>query len=247
VQRDVARVSLRQSLATLRGNRPLLLLCLSALAFLTGMFTLQTLQAYYARDVLGDANYFIVLSLVTTGLMFVVAPLVPRMVRTLGKRKAYVLAGVLSSVAALGIAVTPPTAPGLAIGFFALYGIGLAAVNGLMFALEADTVEYGEWRSGVRTEGTTYAVFSFTRKVGQAVGGAAAAYGLGLVGYVAGAGTQSAATADGIRYVAGFVPAVCIGIGVLIMLAYPLTERTYTAMVAEVAARRAARAEAGER
>jgi glucuronide carrier protein len=98
----------------------------------------------------------------------------------------------------------------------------------------------------VRTEGTTYAVFSFTRKVGQAVGGAAAAYGLGLVGYVAGAGTQSAATADGIRYVAGFVPAVFIAIGVLIMLAYPLTEKTYTAMVAEVAARRAARSDAPE-
>jgi glucuronide carrier protein len=241
VQRDVAKVSLRQSLSTLRGNRPLLLLCLSALAFLTGMFTLQTLQAYYARDVLGDANYFIVLSLVSTGLMFVVAPLVPRLVRTWGKRKSYVLAGVLASVAGLGIALTPPTLPALAIGFFALYGIGLAAVNALMFALEADTVEYGEWRSGVRTEGTTYAVFSFTRKVGQAVGGAAAAYGLGLVGYVAGAGTQSPATADGIRYVAGFVPAVFIAIGVLIMLAYPLTEKTYTAMVAEVAERRAAR------
>jgi glucuronide carrier protein len=246
VQRDVAKVSLRQSLSTLRGNRPLLLLCLSALAFLTGMFTLQTLQAYYARDVLGDANYFIVLSLVSTGLMFVVAPLVPRLVRTWGKRKSYVLAGVLASVAGLGIALTPPTLPALAVGFFALYGIGLAAVNALMFALEADTVEYGEWRSGVRTEGTTYAVFSFTRKVGQAVGGAAAAYGLGLVGYVAGAGTQSAATADGIRYVAGFVPAVFIAIGVLIMLAYPLTEKTYTAMVAEVAARRAARSDAPE-
>jgi glucuronide carrier protein len=63
VQRDVAQVSLRQSLRTLRQNRPLLRLCLSALSFLTAMFSLQT---YYARDVLGNANFFIVLTLVST-------------------------------------------------------------------------------------------------------------------------------------------------------------------------------------
>ncbi|UZN04290.1 glucuronide transporter [Cellulomonas sp. S1-8] len=241
VQRDVARVSLRQSLGTLKGNRPLLMLCGSAVAFLTGMFTLQTLQLYYARDVLGDAGYFIPLTLVSTVSMFVVSPLVPRLVRRFGKRLSYIGAGVVAVVASIGIALAPPSVPAVAIAFFALYGVGLSAVNVLMFALEADTVEYGEWRSGVRTEGTTYAVFSFTRKVGQAVGGAAAAYGLGLVGYVGLADVQSPATLDGIRHVAGFVPAVFITIGVLIMLVYPLTEQVHARMVAEVAERRAAR------
>ena len=77
VARDVAHVTLKQSLATLKGNRPLLMLCLSALSFLVGMFTLQTVQAYYARDVLGDANYFIILTVVSTGVMFVVAAVHP--------------------------------------------------------------------------------------------------------------------------------------------------------------------------
>ncbi|MBX9243892.1 glucuronide transporter [Actinotalea ferrariae] len=241
VVRDVARVSLRQSLGTLKGNKPLLMLCLSALSFLTGMFALQTVQAYYARDVLGDANLFIVLTVVSTVAMFVVAPVIPRLVRMFGKKASYVGAGGLAAVAATGVALTPPSMVWLAIVFFGLYGVGLAAVNMLMFALEADTVEYGEWRSGVRTEGTTYAVFSFTRKLGQAVGGAAAAYGLGLVGYVAGAEQQTQATADGIRYIAGFVPAVFIAIGVAIMVAYPLTEKVFGTMVGEVRARRAER------
>lgn len=240
VVRDVAHVTLRQSMATLKGNRPLLMLCLSALSFLVGMFTLQTVQAYYARDVLGNANYFIVLTVVSTGVMFVVAGFIPRVVRAVGKKPAYLSASVLAIVAAVGIALTPSTNPTLAIVFFGIYGVGLAAVNTLMWAFEADTVEYGEWRTGVRTEGTTYAVFSFTRKVGQAVGGAAAAYGLGFVGYVAHQETQTQATQDGIRFVAGFVPAFFILVGVLIMIAYPLTERRFTTLVAEVAARRAA-------
>jgi glucuronide carrier protein len=241
VARDVASVTLKQSMATLKGNRPLLMLCLSALSFLVGMFTLQTVQAYYARDVLGDANYFIILTVVSTGVMFVVAGFIPRIVRAVGKKPAYLSASILAIIAAVGIALTPSTSPGLAIVFFGLYGVGLAAVNTLMWAFEADTVEYGEWRTGVRTEGTTYAVFSFTRKVGQAVGGAAAAYGLGFVGYVAQQEVQSQATQDGIRYIAGFVPAAFILVGVLIMVFYPLTETRFRALVAEVAARRAAR------
>ena len=240
VVRDVAQVSLRQSLATLRGNRPLLMLCMSALMFLVGMFSLQTVQAYYARDVLGDANMFIVLTVVSTGAMFVVAPFIPRLVRAFGKKRSYIVASLVAIVGAIGVAVSPPSVPALAVVSFGLYGIGLAAVNTLMWALEADTVEYGEWRCGVRTEGTTYAVFSFVRKLGQAIGGAAAAYALGWIGYVADAEVQTQGTQDGIRLVAGFVPAAFIGIGVLIMLAYPLTEKVFGQMVAEVKARREA-------
>ena len=43
VERDAAPVSLQQSLGTIRHNRPLVLLCLSAVFMLTGMFILQTL------------------------------------------------------------------------------------------------------------------------------------------------------------------------------------------------------------
>src|SRR4051794_5149884 len=117
VARDVAQVTLRQSLGTLKNNRPLLLLCLSALSFLIGMFTLQTVQAYYARDVLGDANYFIVLTLVSPGAMFLVAPLVPRIVARFGKKPAYIAAGALAVVAGVGIALTPPSLPALAVVF----------------------------------------------------------------------------------------------------------------------------------
>src|SRR5690349_12126822 len=80
VARDAAPVSLRQSVDAIRRNRPLLLLCLSALVVLTGLFIMQTLQVYYARDVLGSANYTILLTVLTTGAMFVVSPAIPKVV-----------------------------------------------------------------------------------------------------------------------------------------------------------------------
>ncbi|HYZ35896.1 MAG TPA: MFS transporter, partial [Pseudonocardiaceae bacterium] len=100
VERDTAPVSLRQSVGAIRHNRPLLLLCLSALFVLTGLFILQTLQVYYARDVLGNADYTIALTVLTTGAMFLVSPAIPKIVETVGKKRAYLFAGVITVVGA---------------------------------------------------------------------------------------------------------------------------------------------------
>jgi len=240
VARTVAHVSMRQSLRTLRGNKPLLLLCLASLFSLVGMFSLQTVQAFYARDVLGDANYIIVLTVLSTGAIFVVAPLIPRLVRTIGKKRGFLGFGALGVLAGVGISVAPPSVPAIPLFFFGLMGVALAGVNTLMWALEADTVEYGEWRTGVRTEGITYALFSFTRKLGQAIGGALAAYAIAFGGYAAGADRQTDTALSWIGHSAGLIPAGCMLIGIAIFAKYPLTESTFVAMVAETKARREA-------
>lgn len=116
---------------------------------------------------------------------------------------------------------------------------GLGTINTLIFALQADTVDYGEWKSGVRAEGGSYSVLSFTRKTGQGIGGAAAAYIIGAGGYVATATTQSHSALTSIRLAAGIVPAALTLAAAAVMLAYPLTEKAFRAMVAEVAERRA--------
>jgi glucuronide carrier protein len=242
VQRDVASVSMRQSFNTLRHNRPLVMLCLASLAFLTALFSLQTVQVYYARDVLGNANLLTILTILSVGSIFVIAPLIPRLVVAIGKKKAFLGFGAIGVLAGVGITLSPPSTVWVPLVFFALMGVSTAGVNTLMWALEADTVEYGEWKTGVRTEGITYALFSFTRKLGQAVGGAMAAFVIGLGGYVGGVAAQSESAVNAIRFAAGFAPAIFILIGIAIFFRYPLTEQTFATMVAETAARRAERA-----
>ncbi|SDR84134.1 glucuronide carrier protein [Paraoerskovia marina] len=242
VVRDVDHVPFRDSVRNLKGNRPLYMLCISALCFLTGMIAMQGVQAYFARDVMGSASYYIPLSLMSVGMMFVIAPLVPKIVSMIGKKATYITGGTLAVVGGLMIAFLPGTnVPAMFIGF-AVYGAGLMTVNTIMWAMEADTVEYGEWKNGVRTEGTTYAVFSFTRKVGQAVGGAVAAYGLALVGYVSGGVEQTAETVHGIQLVAGLAPAIFVGLGVLVMIKYPITDKRFAEITADIAERREAKA-----
>jgi glucuronide carrier protein len=242
VQRAADRVGVRDTVSMIRHNRPLVLLCASSLLFLTGMFSLSTVAVYYARDVLGDADLYIVMTVVQTVLMVAAAALVPKVVAAVGKKRTYILAGAVVAVSAVAFALAPGSVPAIGIACYGVLGLGLGAINTLIFALQADTVEYGEWRSGVRAEGASYSVLSFMRKAGQGIGGAAAAYTIGLGGYVSGAAVQSDAAVDSIRIAAGIVPAVFVAAATAVMLAYPLTEKAFRTLVAELAERRANRA-----
>lgn len=181
------------------------------------------------------------MTVVQTVAMIVAAAIVPKAVETAGKRRTYVVAGVIGALAGVGVALTPGSVPALAIGFWGLLGIGLGAINTLIFALQADTVDYGEWRTGTRAEGGSYSLLSFSRKTGQAIGGSLAAFTIGIGGYVSGAASQSDAAVTSIKVAAGAIPAVVILAATVVMLLYPLTEQALRRMVAEMAVRRVER------
>jgi glucuronide carrier protein len=244
VQRGTGKVSLRQTVDMLRANQPLIILCLGALIFLGGMYSLQTVAVYYARDVLGNADLYIVLTLVQTVGMLIAAALIPKAAAAVGKKRTYLVAAAAGTVAALGVALAPSSNPWMGIMAYGLLGVPLGMVNTLIFAFQADTVDYGEWKSGVRAEGASYAVLSFMRKTGQGLGGAAAAYTIGLGGYISGAASQSAEAVTSVRVAAGGIPAATLLASGAVMLAYPLSERAFRRLVAETAERRAATATA---
>jgi len=233
--------TLRETFTSVRQNKALLVLCGSSVVFLVGWFSLQTVTVYYARDVLGSAGYYIVLTVVQTAGVFAAALLVPRLVPRLGKQRVYQALGAIAAVSGLAVAFAPASVPAIAIVAFACFGIGLGGVNTVSFALQSDTVEYGEWKTGSRSEGATYSIFSFTRKVGQAIGAAAASYTIGLGGYLEGAATQPDSAVAAIKTAAGLVPAAFILGAIAVMSAYPLTEERFREIVREVAQRRARR------
>jgi glucuronide carrier protein len=238
LERRSQPVGLKETLSMLRLNRPLIMLCLSCLLFLTGMFSLQTVAVFYARDVLGNADLYIVMTVVGTGAMILASMLVPSIAPALGKKRAYILGCVISVVGGAALARAPGSIPAIGIACYGILSIGLGLVNTLIFAMQADTVEYGEWRTGVRGEASVYSVLSFTRKAGQGVGGAAASFTLGLGGYVSTAVRQPPEAIAAIKTAVGIIPAAAILIGGLIMLGYPLTENLFRRIIREIAERR---------
>jgi glucuronide carrier protein len=245
VHREVPNVTLKQSLDTLKTNKPLLMLCLSSFFFLTGYLALTSVQLYYLRDVLGRLDLYPVLSIIQLALTFVLAAFMPKLVRNVGKKRVYIYSSLISVAGGAIIFFTPASQVWIGFSGLVISVVGVLAVNIVVWALEADTVEYGEWKTGVRTEGITYALFSFTRKSGQAVGGALAAYALALGGYKSGGATQTADAVFGIQIAAGALPAVLTILAVLVMTKYTLTDAKHAEILQEIQSRRTKTASAG--
>jgi glucuronide carrier protein len=241
VPRSPGKLTLSTTLTMVRKNKPLLVLCLAALFLLGGSFTMNAVMMYYARDLLGSASNFTWLYLAQTIGTIGIASMVPAITVRFGKRIGYVA---LASVAVVGlvlIAVVPAGGGGLPLALiaFLVYGVGFGGTNALMFSMQADTVDYGEWRTGTRAEGGSYSILSFVRKCGQGVGGFVGGAVIGAFGYAAGAQAQSTEAIQGIKVAAGWIPAGLCMIAALILLLYPLGADQHRAIVAELHDRRA--------
>ena len=168
VERDVARVSFKQTIQTVTKNGPLARLCASSLMYLTAQNVVGAIIIYYARDYLGGtASLLTLVTIITTGAVLYVGPFGPWITKVLGKKRGFMIACVGTLIGALIVYLAKTNIPMAMVGLFVI-GASMGLLNTMTWALEADTVEYGEWKTHIRTEGATYAAFSFTRKVGQA-------------------------------------------------------------------------------
>jgi glucuronide carrier protein len=238
VWRSGEKVSVKDSISAVSGNKPLLLLMASSVFILSAYLCLNTVMVYYVRDTLGALRLVSIVAVGQLVLTFVLVAIMPALVARFGKKLLYMSFGGLVIVGGVVMWLTPT---GMAwLGFTGLL-VALAGVLGnnvVVFALEADTVEYGEWKTGQRSEGSIYAIFSFTRKVGQAIGGVIAGWSLTLGGYVSGQADQSAEALRGIATAAGLFPAALALIAVAIMIKYPLTEKVHTGIMEQIKERR---------
>ncbi|WP_258723265.1 glycoside-pentoside-hexuronide (GPH):cation symporter [Cellulomonas sp. NS3] len=245
VVRRSPSVTVKETFATLRQNRPLAILCGASFFYLMGYYTVTGATLYYATYILGDPGLAFQVALLSTGVQILITPFCPKLIARFGKKTLFQYAGFLTVVGGVGLFLTPNGMIWLALLCLGIKGVGFSLINTMMFALEPDTVEYGEWKTGVRSEGATYAIFSFTRKLTQSIGGAATAWALALGGYVS--ATTEVATPDqpesallAIKVVFGLVPAVAAVLAMIVFITYPLTDQRFREVRDESEARKAA-------
>ncbi len=100
-------------------------------------------------------------------------------------------------------------------------------------------MEYGEWKTGTRTEGLVYCGMTFFRKCSQAIAGFVPGFALALVGYMPNV-EQTASAKAGIAGLIFIYPAALATVTAIVMaLFYTLNESRYKDIIATLAARRA--------
>jgi glucuronide carrier protein len=231
----------RDSLSTLAANRALHVLCLAMLCALAGIGSSSASAMYFARYVMGDAGYFLTFVMVTTPLSTLVSVFLgPVLAARFGKKAVFLLGMAVAALAHFLLLFMPPANPVWIFGCLAPGSCGLMLAMVAAWALEADTVEYGEWRSGLRLEGLNYALFSLTRKCGLALGGSIPAFLLAGTSYVPNLTAQQADALNAIFRAIALAPAIAFSAAFFIMLRYPLSDRGFLNMVREIETRRQA-------
>ncbi len=245
VIRTQPRISIRETFDTLKSNKPLAYLCGSSFFYLIGLFAVGGSTAFYAQYVLGNIGLVGLITLVNTGIALVITPFIPAVISRFGKKNVFQFCGLFTIVGGVGLFFTPANLFWLVLVTLAIKGIGASLINTVMFGLEADTVEYGEWKTGKRSEGATYALFSFTRKVTQSLGGAVGAWALAIGGYLAASAAnpnpvQPESAILAIKFTIGLLPAMAALIAMLIFIKYPLNDKRFAEIRNETEARKLA-------
>jgi len=112
-------------------------------------------------------------------------------------------------------------------------GLGSAGFLVSAFAMLGDTVEYGQWKHGIRIEGLTFAAEGFAEKVGTGLGGAVLGAILGVGGYIGGQATQSASAILAMKVSFAYAPIVIAVFTAVLLYFYDL-DKIYPKIVAEL-------------
>ncbi|MDO3408407.1 MFS transporter [Saccharibacillus sp. CPCC 101409] len=241
VQPEAQREKVKFS-ATLKGltrNKPLMWILVASLTFMVCFMLVGTVNVYLFKNYFGSTTALSLVGFIQAATIFAATPLIKPLVARFGKKETASM-GVLLAACMYGLLYAMP---GLHVNaFIAILTVamfGYAFFNLVIWAFVTDVIDYHEYLTGLREDGTVYSIYSFARKVGQAIAGGLGGYALAYVGYNAALDTQTEDTLQGIHTLATLVPAVILLlIFVIVMFLYPLNKKRTLQLAADLAAKR---------
>lgn len=180
------RISYKAALKGFIGNRPLLGLGLASFAQIV-FFNSTAISACS----LVFQTYFKRADLITVGTIISYCPMVvgvlfgTKLSKKYGKKLAAGLPFIISVVASVMMYVIniSPDQPVLWIFGFGIINVGGGIFSIIVWAMVADCIDYQQYKTGVREEGSVYAVYSLFRKIAQGVGASVIAVVMEKAGY----------------------------------------------------------------
>ena len=236
------KMDLKTTLKGLAKNKPLITILTVSLLFMMNMMLIGAVNVYLFKDYFSSATTLSLVSIAQTAAVLLVAPFMTKFASKFGKKEisivgltiataVYFLLYFLKDIDAMTFVI---------ILFFA--NIGYALFNTVIWAFVTDVIDFQEYLTAQREDGTVYSVYSFARKVGQAVAGGIGGFAIAAVGYNSAAEVQSAEALNGIHMLATLVPALAYLACLLVLtFFYPLNKKRLAKMQEELAAKRAAK------
>ncbi|HEX7034886.1 MAG TPA: MFS transporter [Pseudomonadales bacterium] len=226
-------LSVAEYWASVRSNRAFWIVMLAIASAVVCSTALGKAVLYYFKYYLEDeGSSSLALSLnAASGLLIIPAWIL--ISRFIDKRQAWFLATGIGLVGLGFFALVDIRSSPLMMAFLVYMHVASLGMSMTFWSMLPDTVEYGEWRSGLRAEAMVFGLGQFFVKAFLGVGAGLFGLALDLVGYQPNV-VQSAATLAGLKQIMLVLPAVGMGCGLAAMWFYPLRGGVHERIVAEL-------------
>ena len=234
-------IKLTDIFTVVKKNRPFIALCIHGVCICTMQYLAENISMYMYSAVYNDVTYKTLASALSAPFMMGSMIAVPLMCKKLGLEKVIrisLLIGGAICAALFGMHMVmdvPPLLHGVILGV----GSGMAMVSiQMQWGLVGEAIDYNEYITGKRTEGSIYGTFNLARRIGQTVGLGISFFALDWIGYKPALEMQSTGTIFGFKSLCVLIPAIFIlGSWAAFKFVWRIAPETRAAMAAKKAAK----------
>lgn len=229
-----------KTVKVLLRNKPFIVLCIISMLLICFQMYTQTIYNYLFKSYYEKPGLYSVVTICTYLPMAMFLPVMGKLVRRFGKKEICGVGLAFSAVVNILMYLAGFTSiaqnPMIFLVLLFFSGAGQTFLVLEVWALVMDVIDYQEFLSGRREEGTSYSFYSFTRKLGQTIAGAGASAALGLIGYNGKLAVQPTEVLPKLYTLATLVPAIILIIMfVLTAFCYKLSKGEIEKFHAEMA------------
>ena len=214
-------VSLKESLMSLGKNKPWLIFALNIIFMWTGFFLQTSAIVYYYTAVIGSKELSVTIATIMSIVPMAANFLVPALAGRMGKPNLFVGSAAIQ-LAGLVVILFAGINHGAILAGAVVTALGYGMKESIYFSMQADPVDYGEWKTGVNTAGSLSAINGFLGKVAQAAACGISGVLLAWGAYQGGASAQSSNAVLAIKAMYLYIPMLLLICSIVTMLFYNL-------------------------
>lgn len=220
-------------------NRALISIIAASVVMLLAQLTMQNMAGYVFPDYYNNASAQSASTVMMMVGMTVSALVAKPLAKKFGKAEVSIVSNLFAAAVCVLMFVIRPENVWVYVGLQMLCWLGLGVFSMVVWALITDVIDYSELKNGIREDGSVYAMYSFARKLGQALAAGMVGWLLTAIGYNESAAQQGIVQTErvlrGIYNISTLVPAVGFTLLALVLwFWYPLHKKQVDENVAEL-------------
>ena len=215
------------------NNYAFLIVFASTLTLITTSIMFNKNLIYYTKYALDLHEYQGLILGVSSASAFLAIPVWAYSALKIGKRNSWLISMILLVFSFLFFYLCPIKNLLELLIVLAVLGIGNGATGVLFWSMLPDTIEYGEWKTGVRTESSLYGFMTFAQKGGIAISALILGVLLTNIGFVPNT-IQTEETLENLKNLMTFIPLSGVVLSFILVYFYPIDSKFHKKLIREI-------------